>query len=332
MSTIEERLSRDIEAVTGGVVVTESDLREARKELEERVEGRRQRDRRRGIGAVAVAASVVVGVATWQGLSGDDATPSPAPAAPSPSVLSDEDATFLTGEAPTRELLEGVWRLDNPTSSKLVVLFTADGAIAYDDTGELTTNPLATGTYDIDGDTISVTIDGGPAGCSGRTLSARVAVSETGTLPVLPIDFVGGTCGLPLRSRWVLEQVLPTSEVYATLQNPPGNSWDPPPAGEIVGIWYDPGGRLLVELRTDGSYTAIAGVGEAVDVGTWVDDSSTRVTLTSSAQSATCRAGDQFVLSRLRARNVGTLALQGDLGRNDCGLAWSGKGWFRLAP
>ena len=69
MSTIEERLSRDIEAVTGEIVVTESDLRDARADVEDRIEGERQRDRRRGVVAAAAAAAVVVGVATWQGLS-----------------------------------------------------------------------------------------------------------------------------------------------------------------------------------------------------------------------------------------------------------------------
>jgi hypothetical protein len=312
--------------------VTESDLRDARVAVAEQVERRRQRNRRRGVVAAAAAAAVVVGVATWQGLSDEDPAPSPAPPVPSPSGLSDEDAAFLTGEAPTPDLLQGVWRLDNPTSSHLLVLFTADGAIAYDDTGELSKNPLATGTYVIDGDTIEVTIESGPVGCTGRTLAVHAAVSENGTLPVLPIDFAGGACGLPLRSQWVLEQLLPTSEVYAGFRVPPGNSWDPPAGGEIVGVWFDPAGHFLFELRTDGTYSALTGALQAADVGTWVDDSSTRLTMTSSAQSATCRQGDQLVLSRLRARDVGVLALQADLERNDCDLPWTGKGWFRLAP
>ena len=44
MSSIEERLARDIAAVTGGVVVTESDLRDARDAVDERIDSRRQRD------------------------------------------------------------------------------------------------------------------------------------------------------------------------------------------------------------------------------------------------------------------------------------------------
>jgi hypothetical protein len=53
MSTIEERLARDIAAVMGGVVVTESDLRNAREAVEDRIEGRRKRGRRRTVAAVA---------------------------------------------------------------------------------------------------------------------------------------------------------------------------------------------------------------------------------------------------------------------------------------
>jgi hypothetical protein len=29
---------------------------------------------------------------------------------------------------------------------------------------------------------------------------------------------------------------------------------------------------------------------------------------------------------------IGVLNLQGDLGRNDCDVAWKGSGWLRLAP
>jgi hypothetical protein len=56
MSTIEERLARDIAAVTGEVVVTESHLREAREEVDERIGNRRRRDRSVVVAAAAAAA------------------------------------------------------------------------------------------------------------------------------------------------------------------------------------------------------------------------------------------------------------------------------------
>ena len=177
MSTIEERLSRDIEAVTGGIVVTDSELRDARVAVEDRIEGGRQRDRRRGLVAAAAAAAVVVGVATWQGLSGDDASPSPAPPGPSTAALSDEEQEFLTGDALTTENLPGVWRLDN---SHWLFMFTSDGGFRYDETGRLSAHPRAYGTYAVDGDTISVDIDGGSAGCAGKAIALRAVVTAKG--------------------------------------------------------------------------------------------------------------------------------------------------------
>ena len=59
MSSIEERLQRDIAAVTQGVIVTEQHLREARSNLDDHIEIGRRRDRRRSLGLVAAAAVVV---------------------------------------------------------------------------------------------------------------------------------------------------------------------------------------------------------------------------------------------------------------------------------
>ena len=83
----------------------------------------------------------------------------------------------------------------------------------------------------------------------------------------------------------------------------------------------------------DGTYSTISGTTELADSGTWtVDPPVTRLTMVSGADSPTCREGDRFVLDNLRAEDVGRLALQGDLGRNDCDVAWKGTGWFSLAP
>ncbi len=330
MSTIEERLSRDIEAVTGGIVVTESDLRDARADVVERIESKRQRDRRRGVVVAAAAAAVVVGVATWQGLSRQEASPSPAPPGPSPEALSDSDQAFLTDGALTAENVPGVWRLDN---SRWLFMFTADGGFRYDETGRLSAHPRVYGTYAVDGDTITVDVEGGSAGCAGKTFSLRAGVPAKGSLHVLPVGSDPNSCGAPFAPQWVLEQVLPKG-TFDWLWSPPGVNWDPP-AGydDVLGNWYDPQGGYLVELRDDGTYSTITGSTELADSGTWtVDPSVTRLTLVSGADSPTCREGDRFVLDNLRTKDVGVLALQGDLGRNDCDVAWQGTGWFRLAP
>jgi hypothetical protein len=240
VSTIEERLSRDIAAVTGGVVVTESDLREARETLDGRVEGRRQRNRRRGLVAVAAAAAVVVGVATWQGLRSDDVRPTPAEPLPAPSELpqlSAVDEAFVAGEVPTPELLEGVWRLDNPTESRMLLSFAPDGGFAFDDAGRLFEDPLVHGTYETADGVIRVAVDGGQAQCAGESLLFRVAVNEGGGLNVLPVESTP-SCGRPFRPQWVLEQQLPTPASATELNAPLGASWDPPFGVEsLPGDW-----------------------------------------------------------------------------------------------
>jgi hypothetical protein len=330
VSTIEERLSRDIEAATEGIVMTDSDLRDARVAVEDRIESERRRGRRRGLVAAAAAAAVVVGVATWQGLTGEDTSPSPAPPAPSPSGLTDTEKAFLTGDAVTAGILPGVWRLDNGTT---LFMFTSDGRFSFDDTGHLSTDPRVDGTYAVEGDTISVDVDGGTSGCAGQAIALRAVVSAIGTLHVLPVGREPSGCQAPSSYQWVLEPVLPAG-YFSGIKTGPGANWDPPAADESVqATWYDPQEGYLVELRDDGTYSTITGSTDVADRGTWtVDPSVTRLTLVSGADSSTCREGDRFVLDNLRVREIGVLALQGDPGRNDCDVAWKGTGWVRLAP
>ena len=109
MSSMEERLARDIAAVTEGVVMTESDQRDAREAVVERIEGRRQRDRRRTVGAAAAAAILlpVMGIVAVQTLGGDDKS---SPVVDPPTSVNDDVEAFLTGTDPTPELVVGVWR------------------------------------------------------------------------------------------------------------------------------------------------------------------------------------------------------------------------------
>jgi hypothetical protein len=303
--------------------------------VDEGIESRRQRNRRRGLAAAAAAAAVVVvGVVGWHGFRSDDATPSPAKPVPTPttSPLSDADETFLAGDTPTPELLRGVWRLDNPTTSRMLVMFTADGGVRYDDTGRLFEDPLVYGTFDVAGDLITVQVDGGSAQCEGTTLALRAAVNESGGLNVLPVD-TAEACGRPDRHVWVLEQQLPTPEGGA-LNAPAGASWDRLSDREaVVGDWYVAGGGSLLELRADSTYSVVAGYGEVVDRGSWADDeSANQLTLTSSADSATCREGDTTVLADLRQRFFGAMVLRSTVEQDDCALGFAKKAWFKLAP
>ena len=101
----------------------------------------------------------------------------------------------------------------------------------------------------------------------------------------------------------------------------------------MQGTWYDLTGRLPRRAAGRRDLLDHHGDHELTDRGTWtVDPSVTRLTLVSGADSPTCREGDRFVLDNLRAKDFGRLNLQGDLGRNDCDVAWKGAGWVRPGP
>ena len=111
MSSIEERLARDIAAVTGGVVVTESDLRDARDAVDERIDSGRQRDRRRTVIAAAAAAVLilVLGVTAFLTLGGDDETAPPADPGPTNRATRTLTSSPAAHPRPTSSKGPGGW-------------------------------------------------------------------------------------------------------------------------------------------------------------------------------------------------------------------------------
>jgi hypothetical protein len=334
VTSIEERLVQDIEAVTGEIVTTEQDVREARAALERRIARRRQGDGRRVAVMVAAAASVVVVVATWQALQSDDKKNEPIEPFTESTQSPDSDEAFLAGDPPTTDQLLGVWRAHDPTVSRILWMFTADGVVRLDGFGNLADAPVVSGTFEIADGAIAIEVTGGHglAGCPDTTWTLRATVNEDGGLNVVPTDVdLANMCGQSVRDRWVLDQLLPVPD---GAESPSGASGSPPRSRErLLGTWYSADGGYLVELRRGGGYTMLAGQAEVADRGAWtVDEAMTRLALVSSADSATCREGDQLVLGALRTLAVDEVAFQGDVERNDCDVPAAGTAWVKLAP
>ena len=340
--SIEERLAADIAAVTGGVVVTESDLRDAREAVDERFDSQRQRDRRRIVVAAAAAAVLIpaLGFAALQTLGGDDKT-APPPADPAPTSSTDPEGDFLTGSAPTPELIQGVWRVDEGT---LLLKFTADGAIQFDDSGLLYSNPSAIGTYEIAGDLITVTVDGGPAGCAGQTFAMRASLPGPGAMRFVHTQPGTGNCApqeLPLPPElpvedaagpnvwWVLEQALPTSQGFAEFAAAGGGYRPLSDKSVLYGDWMAEGGGHVLEIAPDGTYYVADESGEPVDRGQWTLQASD-LTLTSSAASVECTEGDRLVLGGVEQVNLNTPNLRGTVEQNTCGGAWTPSAWWLI--
>jgi hypothetical protein len=332
MSSIEERLAGDIAAVTGGVVVTESDLRDARDAVVERIDSRRQGNRRRTVIAIAAAAVLifVVGVAAFLTLDGDRETAPPANPRP---TTSDPEADFLTGSAPTPDLLQGVWRLDN---GGVQMRFSAPNVISFDTGGRLFHNPGVHGTYVIAGDLITVSVDGGPAGCGGQKFAMRASVPEPpvgpGALRLVHTQPGTGDCTPVQDQRWVMEQVLPASPTMAGLVFSTETGWQRLVGKNALhGLWMAEGGEHVLEIDPGGSYYVAAEPDEPIDRGQW-SLRGADLTLTSSAESTECSKGDRLVLGTVeQVAGTGTRALRSTVRENTCGAAWTPAVWI-LVP
>jgi hypothetical protein len=327
MSGIEERLVRDIEAVTGGVVVTDSDLQEARSAVIERIHVSQRRNRIRTIALAAAAAVVLVagGVTTFLLLDDDAAT---RPLKPAPSV-NDPDADFLTGASPTVQLVSGAWRLDN---GGVMVNFAADGTVQFDRLGTLFSRPSTTGTYTIRGDTITVTVtqDQDPT-CVGKAFSTRASLPAAGTLRFAAAQGAIEACNpmAYVHAQW--EQVLPTrNKDMATLANSDSPDWHRLSGKDhLYGVFLAQGGGHLLEIDRGGAYYVVAGAGATVDRGQW-SLQGRDLTLTSSAGSAKCSQGDKLVLRSVQEVNPGTNVIRGTVAQNTCGGAWTPSEWIMI--
>lgn len=327
MSSIEERLMRDIAAVTGGVVMTESDLRIAREAVSERIDSRRKRAR---LGALVAAAAatvlvLVLGVAALQTLGGDSKTAPPAD--PGPTTSDDSYADFLTGSAPTPELVQGIWRLDN---GDVLMRFAPPDLVSFDSRGRLFENPGVQGRYEIDGDLITITVDGGPAGCGGQQFAMRASLPEQGLMRFVYTQPGTGNCGAAQDERWVMEQVLPASPSIAGLVLSTESGWQPlSDETRLHGTWFTEGGGHVLELAPNGQYHLAAGSGEQVDYGEWSLQGS-RLTLTSWPDSVECSASDELVLGNVEYIDPGTTVIRSTVQKNSCGAAWADAVWILI--
>lgn len=330
--------------------MTDSELRQAREEIADRIAVGHDRRRRRTLTIIAAAAVLVpiAAVVAYEALgsSGQSAPPtSPAPTSPGPTSaaptgLDADEKAFLSGRAPTPELIEGVWRVDNGTT---LLRFTADGAVQVDDRGRLFSNPGATGTYEIAGSLITIEVDEGSGPCAGQTLEMEASLPALGAMHVVHTAPGAGACstenapvdGAPPSTRrfwWALEQALPTNSDYLAGFAPSGaKGWKPQAAGagRLVGTWLAEGGGNILELAAGMGYYVADESGAVVDQGDW-RLRGRELTLISSASSTACDQGDVLVLGDLEAMDPGTSVFRGTVRENACDADWTPKAWIML--
>lgn len=312
MSSIEERLARDIEAVTGGVVVTQADVEQARERVEDRIE-RTGRDRRRWVAlAAAAAAAAVVGAGTVALTSGPD--PEQTPAGPGPEKV----------DALSDGSVQGVWRVDNGVT---LVRFGSDGSVAIDTRGQITTPEIA-GSYTLDGDRVVMDLDEGrQAGCTGEVVLGA-SVAGPGKVQMTPLEPVPGGCGFEQAGQWVLEHLLPTRRGYTDFGPPVTGDYGPLRREVLPGFWMVVGGGTGLQLDAAGTYTTLDDSGEVIEEGRWrLEDDEVML-----INPRGCRVG----ISDVEHIDPGTDMLRGELTEYTCETDWvTGDGgdtmaWFKV--
>jgi hypothetical protein len=331
MSTVEERLTRDIAAVTGGVVVTESDMKDALDGVVDRVEIGRRRSRRRAVVGLAAAAVVIpiVGVAIAQSTSHDGTAPPVGPPTPAPTIRETADQ-WLIGSPPTQDLVQGLWREDN---GHLSIRFSSSGTVQIDEFGRLLGSPEFEGTYEISGDVISIAVDGGAVGCQGARFAMRASLPEPGAMRFVPTASGTGKCTFSQIGVWgTWEQALPAGKTFRGLRFGDELAWQSwPDRDALFGMWAAVGGGYVLEIDGGGSYFVADESGETIDRGRWLYRPS-QLTLTSSARSVDCRRGDRALVDHLEYVDpgAGTVAMRWTLKTNTCDGAWAARRWFQI--
>ena len=105
---------------------------------------------------VAAMAIVVIGVVLIFTNQSSDA---PVATVPTPTTVADG---FESPVPPTAEGLAGIWHTDG---KQILVRFSPDGTYALDDRGNLDTDPRDTGTYEIEGSTVTFSSSGDGSFC-----------------------------------------------------------------------------------------------------------------------------------------------------------------------
>jgi hypothetical protein len=217
--------------------------------------------------------------------------------------------------------------VDNGSTS---LLFGEDGTMRIDDLGALYSHPAMTGTYTIDGDLITVTVEDAQPECIGTEFGVRASLPDPGI-----IRFVQGTAptvaclALPVGQQ-VLEQVLPTSPGMADMVLSTEHGWTPLlEEATLYGDWQAEGGGYLLEMAPGGAYYVVDEAADVVDRGRWSLRGSD-LTLTSSARSTRCSDGDQLVLGGMEYVDPGTSVLRATVEQNGCGVPWTPTAWILI--
>jgi hypothetical protein len=259
MNEIEEqRVIEALRAITGGLTVTERDIIDAGARMQHNLKAPPPR-RNRALLAVAAAAVLVVGIASFQALTGrEESAPSPAGTPSAADTLKAAlqadpyelpGSEFLAGARPTPADLSGRWLLRPPFDLALLVI-EPDGDWAH------LPFPTVSGTSTLDGRRWTRHLDGNGPCTQDSTVTAlpwRAALAGDGSLR---LQFTGtlNAC-TPADDREVWDRATPGSPVLAYLrETSDAVPWASPAAWSWPGTYISPATGHVLEVAEDGLY------------------------------------------------------------------------------
>lgn len=261
MNEIEEqRVIEALRAITGGLTVTEHDIIDAGTRLQHNLKATPPR-RNRALLAVAAAVVLIVGIASFQAITGDEkSAPSPAgtPSAADtleaalqadPYSYTFTDGEFNAGTRPTARDLAGIWLLRTPYPGSLVV----NGGL---DWGYGSVQKESVGSSTLDGRTWTRNLDSAVCG-SGRSdpLPWTASIAGDGSLHLV---FAGVTnvC-TPADNREVWDRLAPgPSPVLDYLREASGDiEWATATDSNFEGLYINTETGHVLGVALNGNYS-----------------------------------------------------------------------------
>ena len=255
----EQRVIEALQALTGGLTVTEQETLESHGRLQSRLEPYSPRRRLIALSAAAAAVVVAVGLIAFVVVDRDDKS-SPAPATPpdtpakalARSLQSDayalSDVNFLAGQAPTRETLAGLW---------LLRAFYDPVALVVDGDGDWSQGAVvhpATGPSTLAGDIWTRRVAGSPDCGDNGLLPWQGALAADGSLR---LEYAGtvNSC-TPADNREVWDRVGPGSPIGQYLVAIAADvDWQAPVDWSWEGMYVAPETGFVLDIHADGNYS-----------------------------------------------------------------------------
>jgi hypothetical protein len=198
------------------------------------------------IGAVLVGLTVAAGC-------GDDSD-SASDATTTASTTTDQASVEPMNTEPvpvTSETLAGIWRVEDPPVPGILHQIGADGSFVFDMKGVLDTDPFGTGTYELDGTELIISVTNGA--CSDWAFRVD-DIPEDGRVLA---TYSRSGCHVREGRPWNLTRLSPIAPSASTIVEPLTVSDAPVElsTANVEGIWLREGTGQLASFTSDGRYS-----------------------------------------------------------------------------